>query len=389
MLPSKKSLSLVGLSLILIVLATSAQASDTPSKANRKFVENPSLDTSKRYDDGARWAFVTDAQSKNVAVIDTFNNTHVDTLEFQVVPQELRVSDITDIIVYTDYKSAKLYVYDVVRHAEWDMELDFVPTDISFHENAALMAVAGKGKIQFVEPYTQKTHAVIEGIEGEFSMNFDAGGYNLYITESASGKTHVYRFHDQARKTIQMGSGGAVTDITLSPDARIALVADHEKNQVHIKDLMMSEKLNPVQLSAKGHRPYVSSDSNYIVLASHDGKGKVLDAWMAEPVRDFTFKGKPHSIRTGWLETIGLLESDQELTVFALTEPDQPKYFPLSNPLNEVVVVSDSKTLFATQQNSSELMVFDIRSGKLSPRIETGLKAPTHIAMGLTNTTCH
>lgn len=68
-----------------------------------------------RYDDGARWAFITDQTSNQVAVVDTFEHAHVDTLSMQVIPTMMEVSDVQDMLLYIDGKTTKVYVYDLVE----------------------------------------------------------------------------------------------------------------------------------------------------------------------------------------------------------------------------------------------------------------------------------
>lgn len=352
-------------------------------------VENPLVDTSRRYDDGARWGFVTDRQSKRVAVIDTFNNTHADTLELAVIPATLVVSDIQNILVYADNKTPKLYVYDLIKHSQWALDLDLVPADLAFHEDGATLAISGEDRVVLVQPLAKKYLLEIDDLKSPFSINFDAGGYNLYITEQQTGLTHVWRFHDARRSQLQLGNGGAVSEITLSPDSRMALVSQPSENSVVIWDLMMKEHFKTLTFDSPAWRPYVSSDSNHIILATEKGKEYVVDSWSGEVLRALEIGKKPSAIRTGWLETIGVIETKKKLSVFAMNEDTPVRTFPIVNKLNELVVVSDSKSLFATQEGSSQVMVFDIRNGKMLPPVETGLIQPNLMAMGLTNTICH
>ncbi len=377
---------------VLAALGTMAFLEATPLSAQVAVVENPSLDRSRRYDDGARWGFVTDKTSRKVAVIDTFlseGNPHIDTLEFQVIPQELAVSDVQDMIVYIDLETPVLYVYDLVNHEQWSMDLDMVPDAISFHENGATLAVGGENRVSFVEPLTRKHLQTAEDIRSPFTMNFDAGGYNLYITEHDTGNTHIWRAHDNNWTSLQMGDGGPVGEITLSPDARLALVAQESDNSVYIWDLFMDTEFSRYQMSAPVFRPYVSSDSMHVILTTDNGSGVVLDAWGGNVVREIETGEAPRVIRTGWLETIGVIETASQLNVFEIQSDKPVQSLPIAGPLNEVVVVSDSKTLFATQEGSSEVLVLNIRNGEPRMPIETGLNQPNHFAMGLTNTLCN
>lgn len=341
-----------------------------------------------RYDDGARWAFVSGENTSKVAVVDTFDYKLAGEIILKAEPIEMAVSDVQDILVYIDGKTDKVYSYDLIEHTHNEMKVSGVPTSIIFHSDDAQLAVALKDKIEIIKPLRQEYVVTIDGLSSPFSMNFDNGGYNLYITENKSGKTTIYRAHDGKRTQIQLGAG-QVSDVTLSPDARLAMVSDYQTNSVYVWDLFSDVHYNTYPMEAKPWRPYVSSDSEHMVFVAQNGQAQVFNTWSGEVVNSFKFEHAPKSIRTGWLETIGIVESADSLNIFELTESNLTTQLPLDNPLNEVVVVSDSKTLFATQQNSSDLFIYDIRKKQQRSAINTGIRSPQHIVMGITNTVCH
>ncbi|EGR0753418.1 WD40 repeat domain-containing protein [Vibrio vulnificus] len=341
-----------------------------------------------RYDDGARWAFVTDQKTTNVAVIDTFNFNYVDEVALKTTPIRLEVSDVQDLLVYVDGKTPQIYVYDLVKKTHWVTKVKSVPNEISFHPDGAQLAVAMKDRIEIIKPLKRELVTAIDGIKSPFSMNFDNGGYNLYVSESDSGKTLIYRNHDGKKSHIAIGKG-AVSELTLSPDARLALVSQYKDNSVIVWDLMMNMRMSSYQFESAPWRPYVSSDSEYIVLASEDGSAQVIESWGGKVVKEFKLSGTPQSIRTGWIEQMGIIESPKALDIFELTSDKPATSVPLKSELGEVVIVSDSKTLFATQKDSSKLFVYDIRSKKILNEIDTKLAAPNLLSMGITNTICH
>lgn len=342
-----------------------------------------------RYDDGARWAFITDKSTPKVAVIDTFQHQHVDTLKMQTIPTMMEVSDVQDMLIYIDGKTPLVYIYDLVEKTHWSMAVESIPYSIAVAPDGARVAVALKDKITMIAPLQKQQLETIPNLAQPYSLNFDTGGYNLYITEQDSGRTHIWRIHDAALKTLQLGSGGPVSEVTLSPDARLVLVGDLTKNSVSIWDLFMEQPFANIPLQSKPWRPYVSSDSEHMILAADNGQGLVVNTWTGQTVKSVDFKDKTSEIRTGWLESIGVVATETGLNVFNLTNNEPAIRFPLSASLGDVVVVSDSKTLFATQGDSSQLLVVDLRKERLLPSLETGLAAPNLIAMGLTNTICH
>ncbi|MGR5499825.1 YncE family protein [Vibrio sp. DNB22_10_4] len=345
-------------------------------------------DIEGRYDDGARWAFISDDNSNNVAVIDTFAFSYTDQIELKAKPIHLEVSDVQDVLVYIDGKTPTVYVYDLVKKTHWQMAMEGIPTEITFHADEAQLAVAMKDRIDIIKPLKREYVATITDIKSPFSMNFDNGGYNLYVSESKSGNTLIYRNHDGQRSYINVGEG-YVSELTLSPDARLALASQYKDNSVVVWDLSMEMEFNTFHFDSQPWRPYVSSDSEYIVLASENGQAQVIESWGGEVVKELKLTGAPKSIRTGWIETMGIIESKGALDIFELSTNTPVQSVSLSNDLREVVVVSDSKTLFATQEGSSKLFVYDIRTNKVLKEIDTKLAKPHLLAMGITNTVCH
>ena len=350
--------------------------------------DSSSLDLATRYDDGARWAFVTDAASSNVAVIDTFNFSYQDSIALKAVPTAIVVSDVQDTLVYIDGKTNQLYIYDLVTKNHSVMATSALPKSIAFHADGAQLAVVFEHSIDIVKPYEHKHVASIQGLNPPISINFDNGGYNLYITEHKTGNTLIYRNHDGKKQQLSLAKGD-VSELTLSPDTRLAMLSDYDNNSVTVWDLSMDKVQKSYSMQSKPWRPYVSSDSEHMIFSSENGHTQVINTWTQQVVKEFNIGGKPASIRTGWLESIGIIETDSSLSVFDLNDNAAPVNLPLKHKLQEVVVVSDSKTLFATQANSSALLIYDIRDNKLKSPIDTKLTQPKHLVMGITNTVCH
>ncbi len=359
----------------------SPSASDTDN--------TPAMDAALRYSDGARWAFITDATTAQIAVIDTFSHRHVDTLTMPAIPVAMAASDLQDMLIYIDGKKPLVYAYDLAHKRHWTMPVESVPEAILVHPEGEKVAVALKDRIVLVEPFTNTLTDTITDLAMPFSMNFDTSGYNLYITEQNTGRTTIWRLHDSARRELRLGGGGQVTEVTLSPDTRLVMVGDEQNNQVAIWDLFMENPLPNIAMASTPSRPYVSSDSEHIILASDNGQGLIVDAWTGDIKRTLSLDGATFAIRTGWLETLGAIATNKALHIFSLNDDRPVKKIPLTTPLNDVVVVSDSKTLFATQEKNSALLVVDLRKEEQLPPIETGLASPQQVVMALTNTICH
>ncbi len=341
------------------------------------------------YDDAARWAFVSDKHSTTLAIIDTFNDRLVEHRQLKATPLDMAVSDVQSLLVYIATDKHQIYVWDLSNNQTWQMPLDFSPLSIKFHGDGSMLAIAGTDQVVIIEPLRQRHVKTIVSLQGPLSMNFSSDGYRLMITSEASGLTTVWQVHHDKLTELQLGSGGAVSEITLTPDSRLGMVSEPAKKQVHIWDFTQRKDWRILDFEHAVARPYVTSDSEHILFASTAGEIAILNAYSGLWVNRFNTEAGIRQIRTGWLERIGVVEAPSGFYVFNITGDPQPKHFPTQGSAIDLVVVSDSKSMFSTSEGSTAVSVLDLRKVKARTSIQTQLKQPNHIAMGLTNTICH
>ncbi|USD39364.1 MULTISPECIES: WD40 repeat domain-containing protein [Ferrimonas] len=341
------------------------------------------------YDDAARWAFVSDRDSPTVAIVDTFNDTLVEHRQLKAIPIDMAVSDVQSLLVYIAKDDPKLYVWDLSDNRTWTLPLSFSPQSLKFHGDGAMLAVAGQSQVEIMEPLTRKVIKQIDQLSGPLSLNFSSDGYRLLITSEPNGHTTVWRVHRDTLSTLQMGSGSAVSEITLSPDSRLGLVSEPAHNRVHIWDFTQNKDWRWLTFNSPVQRPYVTSNSEHLLFVSDRGEIAILNAYSGQWVNRFQTEAGIRQIRTGWLERIGVVDAPSGFYVFNLTGDPNPRHFDAKGAAIDLVVVSDSKSMFSTTEGSQAISVLDLRKVKARSPIVTQLKQPNHIAMGLTNTICH
>ncbi|MFV0431296.1 MAG: hypothetical protein ACK5MJ_03860 [Alphaproteobacteria bacterium] len=340
------------------------------------------------YDDGSRWAFVSDSSSNKVAIIDTLKQSFMENKELKTIPTQIIISDLKDLLLYHNKVDKVIYAIDLKEGKEWEIPLDFTPLDIVFYPDGSKFAVVGEGHISIIDPITKEISGIIKDINNPVSINFSSDGYKLFITERNNGKTQIWSVYHQFSRKLQMGDGHAVSNTSLSANSLFAMVTS--QNNLLIYNRVENKKLAPVRLSQDGllGRPYFSSDSKNIVVASNDGQAFILKPWLLHSPRIISIAYPPNIIRTGWLESLGIISGQSKITIFPLDKEDKSKDIPTQGYVNDMVVTSDSKRLFATQSESTKVKVINLRSQEVKD-IETNLKQPHLIVMGRTNTVCN
>ncbi|MFI3247462.1 MAG: WD40 repeat domain-containing protein [Ferrimonas sp.] len=341
------------------------------------------------YSSGNRWAFITDAAQPQLAVLDTFQEVIAEYRPLAVIATDIAVSDADNLLVYIGADDRRLHLWDLHNDSQWSVMLDFQPRSIKFHRLGQLLAVAGDQQVVLIEPRSQKIVHTIADLMRPLSLNFSADGYQLLISSQRTGQTHAWRLHDAQLTTWQLGHGGPVSDIILSPDARLAMVSDLSHNQVHIWDMQAGQDWRWLPFSAPVQQAYVTSDSQHLLFSSQAGEIGIVHGQTGEWISRFQTDVGSNQLRTGWLERVGVVATPSALVVFKLAPEPEPSRFATAGPVHDLVVVSDSKLLFASTANSTNITVLDLRLVSSRPEISTRLTQPNRIAMGRTNAICH
>ena len=175
----------------------------------------------------------------------------------------------------------------------------------------------------------------------------------------------------------------------MTPDLRYALVSRFDSESLVVWNLMSHQIEKVMDIPGLDWRPYVSSDSNSIIVSSNQGETTVIDSWTLALSKKIKTNKKPEKIRTGWLESVGITETESAIYTYDLVGSEPTKSLTTSGRTLAMTVVSDSKTLFTTTANSQDISAINIRTGKEVETIQTKLKQPYLLEMGLTNTACH
>lgn len=339
------------------------------------------------YGDGSRWAFVSDSESTKMAIIDTVEKKFIEYYDLKIIPRQIIISDIKDILLYHDATTPTIFAIDLNNGNEWEIALTDMPKEIIFYPDGSKIAVLSQNKIMIIDPITQTTDEMLEDISDNVSINFSSDGYKLFITDKNTGETRIWSVYHKFFRNIALGNNEAVSDISLSSNSLLAMVSSG--NQLIIYNRVEKKQYNPIILNGKLSRPYMSSDSKNILVAANDGKGYIIKPWAPFAKHTVKIGAAPNIIRTGWLEKVGVISGKNQIDIFAIDGKDKNTTIGVEGDIRDMVVTADSKSLFAVQSEATKIKVINLRNHEVLGDIETHLIAPSQIIMGRTNTVCN
>lgn len=339
------------------------------------------------YEDGSRWAFVSDETSNKIAIIDTVEKTFVEHYDLKNIPQQVIVSDIKDILLYHDGATPTIFAIDLKNGNEWEIKLTNLPKEIIFYPDGSKIAVLSQNKITIIDPMTQEINEELENIANDVSINFSSDGYKLFITDKNTGETLIWSVYHKFSRNIALGNHQPVSDISLSANSLLALVSSD--NQLIMYNRVEKQQYSPIILDGQLNRPYMSADSKNILVASDNGKAYVIKPWQPFAKYSVNIGAAPNIIRTGWLEKVGVISGYNQIDIFPIDDKGKNTTIKAEGYIKDMVVTTDSKSLFAVQSQSTKIKSINLRNHEVLDDIETHLTKPKQIIMGRTNTVCN
>lgn len=339
------------------------------------------------YSDGSRWAFVTDSASNRIAVIDTLEKKFVENYTLKIIPKQIIVSDIKDIFLYHDGENPVIYAINVDNGDEWEISFTHTPLEIIFYPDGSKIAVLGENRITIIDPFSQQIEDELKDIPQPVSVNFSSDGYKLFITNKDTGQTLIWSVYHKFFRNIALGDNQAVSDISLSANSLLALVSS--ANQLILYNRVEKKQYDPINLDGKLGRPYMSSDSKNILVASDNSKAYIIKPWQPFAKHSVNIGAAPNIIRTGWLEKVGVISGHNQIDIFSLDDKGENTIIAVAGDIIDMVVTADSKNLFAVQSETTKIKAINLRNHDILDNIETYLSNPNQIIMGRTNTVCN
>lgn len=388
---------IAALGFIAIMLFDTEQPPSVTDKTQQTALPKPQTDnsqhTAKPQQDGfdvtklSRYAFITDRQTSQLAILDLYQNKVIETIELKVIPQLTAISRQADYLWYAAQNSNHLYRLDLSTLEQQNFELSQKLQTFTVSANGQWIAYQGEQNIIALNAEQQQEQPLPS--RGKSSLMFLPNREALLIAELSNGRVSIT---DLAKQTTEQlfDRQQKISEISIMPNLMAFFFTSENRL---FRYSLLDEKLTEHNFKVANKRPYITSESRKLLLFGEDQTNlQVINTYTLKPINSITINQPPtidNQILTGWLEQTAVIAEQNALQSADLTTKQNPKITPLNAPIIDMAIQADSKTLLITTANSSTITGFDMRQQKITNQAQTQLKQPNQVIMGQTNRLCH
>ena len=361
-------------------------------------------------EDAARYVFVPNRASADVAVIDTRSDRVVARIEVGNVPHQVVVSDTLGKLIASNTADNTISIIDLeTMKTEATVSLGIEPEHMALGPNGRLLAVGniGAGSVSLVALGENRETARIDGLFEPHNLTFSPDGALLYVANL--GANHVSVIDVAAGKVINeipvadptaLAARGAddsgefqgVINVTKTPDGRFGFAAHGESDALAVIDLRTQRTVKQLTLGDLPWRAYTTADGRYMLVPNNgDRTVSVISTASLEVVATLPGAEDMTGINTGWFETTAFVISRGESKVLVYDLVDMAKVGEIALPSSPEtgVVTPDGKKLYIALSGSNQVAVIDTRSRKLVTLIDDVGKEPWGATMVGALNYCH
>lgn len=333
----------------------------------------------------SRYAFISDKEKPQLAVVDVFDNQFVQTITLQSRADFLSISRVGGTLVYAEKNSSTIHLLKLDNLNESKIETEAGVKSLLMHGDGFWLS--------YVTANTVVMHDIVMGnkhqveIKGETTLAYSPDGLWLFIVEKDSGKITQAPLKGGESRIFEVGQ--AISSIAIMPDSQ-GLIFTSAETIYHLS--LATGELIKQSFDANFQRPYITNDSRFMLLVDNRDKSLVLFSpqELKEDKRialNHSNLGEPY---TGWLEQVMVIASEKALlSTNFIDDNSVVKTTEVGGEVISAMVMSDSKTLLATIQASKDLLLFDMNSQSVKTTVTLPLEQPNIVLMGQTNTLCH
>ena len=337
----------------------------------------------------ARYVFVPNRASADVAVIDTQSDEVVAHVQVGAVPHQVAVSAERMKMVTSNTADDTITITDLeTLEPAGTIELGVEPEHMEIDPAGAIVAIGniGAGTVSLVSLETDSELARVDGLYEPHNMTFSPDGKLLYVGNLGADVVSVI---DVAKaeviEEIPVGTSQAVAsegegatyqgiiNVTATIDGRLGFAAYGEGDAMAVIDLESRETLTTLALGDLPWRAYATADGRYMITPNNgDETVSIVSTETLEEVARLPGAADMTGVNTGMFETTAFVISrgDDKLLALDLETLQPAGEIQLPGTPETGVTTPDGKKLYIALSSSDEVAVIDIASRKLINTID-------------------
>lgn len=336
-----------------------------------------------------RYAFITDKNIPQMAVFDTYTQSMVAQIPLQTVPDSIDISPQGGFILYANYTDKMLYRLDLRSNKQQKTSVSSLIKQLDVHASGRWVSYTTDGGV-VIKDFLNTKDTMIH-TEGEVSLLYAPSGDSLFINEQDTGRlTRVNLDNMQQQELFNVNQ--SISPISVMPNMMALFFSSGDKLYRYS---LLDEVLQDYPHIVSTERPYITSESRHVLTLNQADKTApqllLVNSYSLSVKHRYPLKrfiSGNDNIVTGWLEQTAVVIAEKKIESINVNS-HVTKPIPLTGQIIDYLVQADSKVLLATMTQSSQLLVFNMKTQAVDALIDTGLTHPNHVLMGQTATLCH
>ena len=353
-------------------------------------------------DELARYVFIANRTSPEIAVVDTKTDTVTARLTVAAIPDRFVLSESQAKLIASHGRDKRLTIVDLRRlETETVLELGFEPRQLQLDPSGSVLAISG------AKPDTVAILALdgirerhrIGGIADPGYLVFDVRAERLLVaSQSAPRITAVDVASGALLKEIDLAVGqgddrpAGVAHFVRTPGGTLAFALHGESGQLTAFDLKELRPVKTFGLPGPAERAFATADSQYILVPNErDHSVSMVSTWtLAESKRLPGAKGMS-GVNTGMFESLAVVLSRDESKALIVGLDDGRQIAEIALPsLPETGITAEAGSkVYVALSGSDQVAVIDLARVKLVKTIDGVGRQPWAVSMAGGLSYCH
>lgn len=343
-----------------------------------------------------RYAFISDAASKRVSVVDIYAKNVIDTIELKEIPEAFVISPRQKLMAYAAKGGKTLHLRHLTSHEERSLDLPHPIEQLFFHYSKQLLVAAGDHSVSLVNSETPQVLETLDSFQAPIRINYASLLDTVWLSESATGTLYQLRIDEDGhfqvpRRFVLDAQERRLGQPMLSSDSNFIALAAHDLGEGWIFDIQSEKLLYRYPVGGEMTLPLIDAGSIHSIFMNREGRGVIVASAAPEAPHFVQSLPNVQVLATGWIETRLLVGGDQGIELIDLNDEHSIRILPVAQGLRDLLVAADSKTVLYTEQQGAQLRIHSLNLKNNAPveSVDLPLQQPNFIKMGVSNTVCH